>query len=77
VLGPLLNICLSALPTMPIAVSPAGAVLDINTDVGASLCDPGITNYCVVAGTGITHRDRRQDPRARLATTRARRARRV
>jgi hypothetical protein len=54
--GPFLNVCLSALPTMPIVVSAVDSDLDINTDTGAvaSQCDPGISTSCVVAATAIT-----------------------
>jgi len=55
--GPFLSVCLSALPTTAINVSVTDGDLDINTDAGASAsaqCDPGVSNYCVVAATQIT-----------------------
>jgi len=54
--GPYLNVCLSALPTMPLIISATDSDVDINTDTGASAsprCDTGISNYCVVAATTI------------------------
>jgi hypothetical protein len=55
--GPFLDVCLSALPTAAITISLVDNDLDINTELGGSastLCDAGISNYCVVAATAIT-----------------------
>jgi hypothetical protein len=51
--GSFVNICLSAIPSAPLALAITDADLDIDT-VSSALCDSRTTDYCVLAGTSIS-----------------------
>ena len=51
--GSFVSVCLSVLPSAPFALGAADADLDIDTGSSA-LCDSRTTDYCVLAGTGIS-----------------------